>query len=239
MTRGTDESGTRIGIIPAAAAAVMPLSESSRTTHARGSQPRRRAASRKMSGAGLPCSTSSPPTVAVTASSAPASRSREPTLARVLELATATGMCSRFAQPSSSNRPFLATTGSALEYVSARSQISVRVPRLAGCSSHHAVIRVQQSLFVLPSSCACCSPVNDQPKSSAARVQERNSTASVSIISPSMSRIRAQNDRSASRCRSRMSSVRKALSRPLCTVRHELSLIEAVSRVLLFGGRPG
>jgi hypothetical protein len=209
MTRGTDESGTRIGIIPAAAAAVMPLSESSRTTHARGSQPRRRAASRKMSGAGLPCSTSSPPTEASTASSAPASRSREATLTRVLELATATGTCSPFAQSSSSNKPFLTTTGSALEYVAARSQISVRVPRLAGRSSHHAVMRAQQSLFVRPSRCVCCSRENDQPKSSAARVQERNSTASESIISPSMSRIRAENDRSASRRRSRMSSVRK------------------------------
>lgn len=57
---GATRSGTMITRMPAAAAAATPGSESSRTTHAAGRASSLRAVARKMSGAGLPQSTSSP-----------------------------------------------------------------------------------------------------------------------------------------------------------------------------------
>ena len=61
---GGCRSGTMIGVMPAASAARTPGSESSSTRQCRRAAPSRYAAARKMSGAGLPCATSSPPTSA-------------------------------------------------------------------------------------------------------------------------------------------------------------------------------
>jgi hypothetical protein len=111
--RGIDESGTRNGVIPAANAALIPWSESSITTHSPGSRPSRAAASRKMSGAGLPCTISSPPAMTSKASTTPARLSWAMMPERELELPTASGTRSPRAQASRSRRPGLTVTGSA------------------------------------------------------------------------------------------------------------------------------
>src|SRR6185503_7377584 len=77
--------------IPAARPACTPGGLSSITTHADGSTPSREAARRNMSGAGLPCSTSSPATITSNASSRPARPSVRCSRSRGDDDATATG----------------------------------------------------------------------------------------------------------------------------------------------------
>ena len=91
---GGCRSGTMIGVMPAASAPRTPGSESSSTTQCGGASRRAaRAASRKMSGAGLPRATSSPPTSAAKRGSERRCARASPARAsRRVDVATALGM---------------------------------------------------------------------------------------------------------------------------------------------------
>jgi hypothetical protein len=75
-------------VMPARCAASMPTGASSKATQRPGATPRRFAASRKTSGCGLPCATSSARATAANARSIPSSHSDWSTFSRGAEVAT-------------------------------------------------------------------------------------------------------------------------------------------------------
>ena len=99
---GGCRSGTIIARIPARSAARMPAFESSTTTHRDGGYAKRRAAARKMSGAGFPADASSRVTTCDIESRNPARVRRSSVRHRSLPVATATDRPSVRSQRSSS-----------------------------------------------------------------------------------------------------------------------------------------
>src|SRR5574338_505170 len=186
--------------MPAAAAASMPCSESSITTQRAGATRSRWAASRKRSGAGLPCATSWSQTTTSKAPPRPRASVTASTAPRGDDEASPRCVPAALNCPISSTTPAAGCRPPAIAGRSAATYSAASAAPVPG-RSKRSISQRQVAAFERPMSAAYSASVSETPWRASTSSWARWFIGSVSASTPSMSKITASGAKPSRRCR--------------------------------------